>query len=106
MCIPNEAPFHKAALTPVQDHASLPSLMPVADSSQTGIRINWWADKAETVDIRDDDVAVPWKANGISLHQGSPVPLWLEARARTIDFRRDDLERTHWKKICRSMPDD
>jgi hypothetical protein len=33
------------------------------------------------------------------------VPLWLEARARTIDFRRDDLVRTHWKKIGRSMFD-
>jgi hypothetical protein len=31
------------------------------------------------------------------------VPLWLKARAWMIGFRRDDLERTHWKKIWRSM---
>jgi hypothetical protein len=40
------------------------------------------------------------------LNRGSPAPLWLKARARTIGFRRDDLERTHWKKLSRSMVED
>jgi hypothetical protein len=31
---------------------------------------------------------------------------WLKATIRTIDSRRDDLERTHWKKIWRSMVED
>jgi hypothetical protein len=33
---------------------------------------------------------------------------WLEATTQTIDlidFRLDDLERTHWKKVWRSMLD-
>jgi hypothetical protein len=28
---------------------------------------------------------------------------WLEETAQTVDFRLDDLERTHWKKVWRSM---
>jgi hypothetical protein len=31
---------------------------------------------------------------------------WLKATVRTIDSRRDDLERMHWKKIWRSMVED
>jgi hypothetical protein len=63
------------------------------------------AHQAETVDLRHDDIGVANKEYRNFLNQGSPVPLWLEARARTIDFRRDDLVRTHWKKIGRSMFD-
>ena len=62
------------------------------------------AHKAEAVSLRHyEDVR---KANGSSPNQSSPIPLWLEARAQTIDFRRDDLERTHWKKVCCSMQAD
>jgi hypothetical protein len=31
---------------------------------------------------------------------------WLAATVRTIDSRRDGLERTHWKKGWRSMVED
>ena len=43
------------------------------------------------------------KANQFFLNHGNPVPLWLKARARANGFRRDDLERTHWNKMSRSM---
>ena len=62
--------------------------------------------EAETVDLRHEDVGVVRNANGSPPNQGNPVPLWLKARARTIDFRRDDLERTHWKKVSRSIVGD
>ena len=42
-------------------------------------------------------------ANRGSLHRGSPAPLWVKARVRAMGLRRDDLERTHWKKVWRSM---
>ena len=64
------------------------------------------AQEAETVDLRHFFVGGVWKANGCPPNQDGPVPLWLKARARTIDFRRDDLVRTHWKKVCRPMQDD
>ena len=62
--------------------------------------------KAETGDFRRADVGVAGNVNRISLNQGHPMPLWLKARAWTIGFRHDDLERTHWQKVCRSMQDD
>ena len=31
---------------------------------------------------------------------------WLTGPCQTIYSRRDALERTHWKKVCRSMQDD
>jgi hypothetical protein len=40
------------------------------------------------------------------LGRGSPMPLWLKARARAVSFRRGDLARTHWKKVLRSMVED
>jgi len=43
------------------------------------------------------------KPNQFFLTRGNPVPLWLKARLQATGFRRDDLERTHWKKVCRSM---
>jgi hypothetical protein len=52
-----------------------------------------------------DDAGVARKTCRITLNQGSPVLRWLEATAQTIDFRLDDLERTHWKKVWRSMLD-
>jgi hypothetical protein len=59
--------------------------------------------KAESVALCLDDDEVASKEYQNSLNQGGPVPLWLVARARTMDFRRGDLVRTHWKKIGRSM---
>ncbi|MGA9450657.1 MAG: hypothetical protein WBW41_04845 [Verrucomicrobiia bacterium] len=61
------------------------------------------AGEAERVDLRHDAIGVAWNAFRIFQNEGSPAPLWLKARARAIGFRRDDLERTHWKKVCRSM---
>ena len=63
------------------------------------------ANEAEAVDLRHDDIGVANKEYRDFLNQGSPVPLWLKARARTIGFRRDDLERMHWKKVWHSMVD-
>jgi hypothetical protein len=60
------------------------------------------SDKAETGDLCHDD-RVTGNACRIFPNQGSPAPLWLKARSRTIGFRHDDLERTHWKKVWRSM---
>ena len=64
------------------------------------------ARETERVDLRHDDGGVPWNTFRIFLNRGSPAPLWLKARARTIGFRRDDLERTHWKKVSHSMVED
>jgi hypothetical protein len=61
--------------------------------------------QAETAGLRHDDAGVARKACRISLDQGRSVVRWLEATARTIDFGRDDIERTHWKKVWRSMLD-
>jgi hypothetical protein len=32
-----------------------------------------------------------------------PVPLWVRAMEQKIGYRSSELERTHWKKVCRSM---
>jgi hypothetical protein len=59
--------------------------------------------EAKRVDLRHDGIGVAWNAFRIFLNGGSPAPLWVKARVRAIGFRRDDLERTHWKKVSRSM---
>ena len=61
------------------------------------------AHETETVDLRRDDVGVVRKAKGSPPNQGRFKLRWLKAVVRTIDSRRDDLERTHWKKVWRSM---
>jgi hypothetical protein len=61
------------------------------------------ADKVETVDVVDNDIEVIRKAIGSPPDQDSPVPLWLKARARTVNFRHHELAQTHWKKVWRSM---
>ncbi len=66
-------------------------------------RLDAPARETERVDLRPGDAEVAWNAFRIFLNRGSPVPLWLKARAWTIGFRRDDLERRHWKKLSRSM---
>ena len=62
--------------------------------------------KSWTGDARLNDVGVAGKAYRKSLNREFTVPLWLEARVQTIDFRRDDLFRTHLKKLSRSIQDD
>lgn len=64
------------------------------------------AHEAETAGLRPDDAGVVRKANGSPPNQGRSELRWLKATIRTIDSRRDDLERTHWKKIWRSMVED
>ena len=64
------------------------------------------AHEAETVDPRDDDAGVVRKANGSPPNQGRSELRWLKAIVRTIDSRRDNLERMHWKKVWRSMVKD
>jgi len=61
------------------------------------------ARETEALDLRHDGIGVAWNAFRIFLNRGGPAPLWVKARARAMGFRRDDLERTHWKKVCRSM---
>lgn len=39
-------------------------------------------------------------------NQSSPPPLWRLAQMRTFCFRREDLERTHWQKVRRSLVED
>jgi len=63
------------------------------------------AHEAETVGVRHDDVGVGRKACRVSLNQGRSM-LRLEATVRMINFRRDDIERTHWKKVSHSMIED
>jgi hypothetical protein len=38
-----------------------------------------------------------------SLNRGCPPPLWQQARIQAINFQHDDIERTHWKKVWRSL---
>jgi hypothetical protein len=40
-----------------------------------------------------------------SLYQDIPFPLWVKTR-HAFNFRDDDLARTHWKKIYRSLKAD
>jgi hypothetical protein len=43
------------------------------------------------------------RAFQFSLSQSSPAPLWQRARVQADGFHHGDLERTHWKKVWRSM---
>jgi hypothetical protein len=61
------------------------------------------SDKAETSDPSHGNTGAANIEYQNSLNQGSLTPLWMKARARMIGFRRDDLERMHWKKVWRSM---
>jgi len=62
--------------------------------------------EAEAVDLGRDHVGAVRKANRSPLNQGRPELRWLKAAGRTIDSRRDRLERNHWKKVWRSMVED
>jgi len=64
------------------------------------------AHEAETAGLRHDDAGVVRKAKGSPTNQGRSELRWLKAIVRTIDSRRDDLERMHWKKVWRSMVED
>jgi hypothetical protein len=61
--------------------------------------------EAETVDLHHGDGGVR-KTNGSPPHKGRGGLRWLTAPVRTIDSRRDALERKHWKKVWRSMGED
>jgi hypothetical protein len=62
--------------------------------------------KAETVGLCPDDPGAFQKANGGPPTQGDSERRWLRATVRTADSRRDDLQRTHWKKVWRSIDED
>ena len=47
-----ELPSATAVNAPIQGQASPPFPLLITDPVKTGIEINWWAGKAETVDIR------------------------------------------------------
>jgi hypothetical protein len=64
------------------------------------------AHEAETVGLRRHDLGILWKTNGTHPNQGRSGLRWLKATIRTIDSRRDALQRAHWKKIWRSMAED
>jgi hypothetical protein len=53
--------------------------------------------------VGQNSAAIGRNTNASTLNPDDPVPLWLKARARAIGFRHDDLVRTHWKKVWRSM---
>lgn len=100
-----ELPSAMAVNAPTPGQSNSPFQILITDSVNTGIEINWWMDRAETVDIRHTHVGAVWKANGSPPGQ-SRSERWLKAAVRTIDSRRDDFERTHWKKVWRSMAED
>ena len=62
--------------------------------------------KAQTPDLRRDAAGGAGNLYKSPLDGECPTPLWLRARAHTIDFRPEELARTHWKKLGRSMLDD
>ena len=78
-------------------------LDPILDPMKTLLEAP--AGEAEMVDTRDHGVGVASQADQNPLAHGSPVPLWREARAQAINFRHNDLVRTHWQKLGRSMLD-
>ncbi len=64
------------------------------------------AGKTEMAVLRHSGAGVAGNPCRIVLNRSSPMPLWLRARVQTIGFQRDDLERTHWKKLSHSMAED
>jgi len=62
--------------------------------------------EAETVADCCEPVGVDRKANRRPSNQGRFKSLWLKAAVRTLEFRRDGLERMHWRKVWRSMVED
>jgi hypothetical protein len=56
-----ELPSAMAVNAPTQGQANSPFPILITDPVKTGIEINWWAGKAETVDIRHARVGVARK---------------------------------------------
>jgi hypothetical protein len=59
--------------------------------------------KAQIGNAHHDSIEVVQRTLRFFLNHGCPTPLWHKAITQTIGFRRDELERTHWKKVWRSM---
>jgi hypothetical protein len=59
--------------------------------------------QAETGGACRRDIRGAGRAFHFSPSQGGPAPLWQRAKIQAIGFRHDDLERTHWKKVWRSI---
>ena len=62
--------------------------------------------EAETFDHRCEQAEMVWKATSRLPNQGRSKLRWLKAVVRTIDSRRDALQRMHWRKVWRSMVED
>lgn len=59
-----------------------------------------------TIDLGRDRVRGARRTTGSPPHPGRSGLRGLRATVRTKDARRDDLERTHWRKVWRSMQED
>lgn len=64
------------------------------------------SNNASLVELHPNEAGIVGKAKGQFEIQGGFAPLWLQARAKTVDFRHADLVQTHWRKVCRSMVED
>jgi len=62
--------------------------------------------KAQTFNLRRDDVRAVRIPNASPPNPAGPKPLWWQARTRPVGFRREELVQTHWKKIWCSMVQD
>lgn len=62
--------------------------------------------KAEIAGLHRENVWFVRNTNGSTPDQSLSRLRWLKATFRTIESRRDDLERAHWKKVWRSMFED
>jgi hypothetical protein len=63
-------------------------------------------DQAEKRAVCREGARGAGKAFHFSPSQDGSAPLWQLARIQAIGFRHDDLERTHWKKVWRSIFED
>jgi hypothetical protein len=57
--------------------------------------------KAQIGNAHHNSIEVVQRTLRFSLNHGCLTPLWQKARTQTIGFRRDEFERTHWKKVWR-----
>jgi hypothetical protein len=56
--------------------------------------------------LRQDNAWLVRKISGGAANRAASALVWLKAPVRTIESRRDDLERAHWKKVCRSLAEE
>jgi hypothetical protein len=76
------------------------------NNEATNTRLDRPVRSTETFGLCHDDVWVVQKTTGGFLNSDRPVAGSLKTPARTVESRRADLERAHWKKVWRSMFED